>query len=151
MMFRELKQGDTIYIYDRVAVGLSTENVVSVSAPHMDKNNTAIGMVVDVNLSNTTYSFKDASEIGYTANLVISPNKSLILREVENHKASNENLLAKVDSMRDELTKIEKIIDVLSPERKEKRMMEDRLNRIEAMMERLINSKSAGNGGKGNN
>ena len=140
MMFRDLKAGDTIYLYDRVAIALTTEKVVSDSAPHIDKNNMSVGMVVDIAVANMTYTFKDSSEIGFTSNLAISSDKSNLLREVEVQKASNESQIARVDQLRAELPKLTEIIDQLNPEAKAKKMMEDRLSKIEASLEKLLNA-----------
>lgn len=144
-MFKDLKSGDTLYIYNRSDVSMSVEQIVSVSAPRLDKGN----MVVDVVVNNMTYTFKDTSETGYTANLAISPNKANILREVESQKASNETQIARVDQLKAELPKLSEIIDQLNPERREKKIMEDRLSKIEANLEKLLsNLKPMNNGGK---
>lgn len=146
MMFKDLKQGDSLYIYDRVAISLSNEKVVSVSAPRMDKGS----LVVDVAVQNMTYTFKDTSEVGFTPTLAISSNRESILREVESQKASNESQIARVDQLRAELPKLSEIIDQLNPDAKAKKIMEDRLSKIEASLERLLNAnlKPMNNGSK---
>lgn len=132
MLFKDIKIGDNVYVYDRIAITLTTEKVINASAPKLDKGNVAAGMVVDVSLSNNlTYTFKDSSEVGYTTNLVISADKSAILREVEAQKAGNEAQLARVETLRAELPKLESVIDQLSPERLERKQNEERLNRME--------------------
>lgn len=132
MLFKDIKIGDNVYVYDRIAITLTTEKVINASAPKLDKGNVAAGMVVDVSLSNNlTYTFKDSSEVGYTANLIISPDKSAVLREVEAQKAGNEAQLARVETLRAELPKLESVIDQLSPERLERKQNEERLNRME--------------------
>lgn len=150
MLFRDIKTGDTLYIYDRVAIGLSTDKVVNVSAPHLDKNNMSAGMVVDVTIGNSLqYTFKDSSECGYTANLVISADRSAILREVEMQKANNETQIMRVDQLKEELPKLDIIIDSLNPDLKQKKVQEERMNKMEEsiasmkeMVEILIKQKN---------
>lgn len=130
MMFRDLKQGDTLYVYDRVAIMLSAEKVVNVSAPHLDKNNVANGMMVDVTIGNVQYSFKDASEVGYTTNLVISPNRACVLREVKNHKTNNETQISMTPRLQEELPKLDAVIEELEPELKEKKEQDAKLAKL---------------------
>lgn len=77
-IFKNVKAGDTVYIYDRIAVTLHADKVVSVSDPYM----VGAGMVVDVTIGKTTYIFKECSAVGYTPNLVISTDESIILHEI---------------------------------------------------------------------
>ena len=146
MMFRDLKVGDTLYIYDRASIALTAEQVSSVSAPRVDKS----GMVVDVAVGNMTYTFRDSSEVGFTPTLVISSERANLLREVVAHKMGNESQIARVDQLKAELPKLDAVIDQLDPNRKEKKMMEDRLSKIEANLEKLLNAnlKPVANGSK---
>lgn len=146
MMFRDLKVGDTLYIYDRASIALTAEQVSSVSAPRVDKS----GMVVDVAVGNMTYTFRDSSEVGFTPTLVISSDRANLLREVVAHKMGNESQIARVDQLKAELPKLDAVIDQLDPNRKEKKMMEDRLSKIEANLEKLLNAnlKPVANGSK---
>lgn len=145
MMFRDVKVGDTLYIYDRASIALTAEQVSSVSAPRVDK----AGMVVDVAVGNMTYTFRDSSEVGFTPTLVISSDRANLLREVVAHKVGNESQIARVDQLKAELPKLDAVIDQLDPNRKEKKMMEDRLSKIEANLEKLLtNLKPVANGSK---
>lgn len=144
-MFKDVKVGDTLYIYDRVAITLTAEQVSSVSAPRVDK----ASMVVDVAVGNMTYTFRDSSEVGFTPTLVISPERTNLLREVEAQKMSNESQISRVDQLRAELPKLDAIIDQLSPERKEKKQQEERMAKMEqsignltAMISQFMNSNS---------
>lgn len=137
MMFRDVKVGDNLYVYDRSAISLRVDKVVNVSAPKLDKTNMAAGMVVDVSIADVTYTFRDASEIGFAGNLVISTDKSSILREVEGQKSNNESQIARVDQLKAELPKLDSVIDQLSPERKEKKVQEERMAKLEDSIGKL--------------
>lgn len=89
MLFKDLKNGFPVYIYDRNQIEVSQGKVVNVSMPHIDKGtfNMQANMVVDITIENkgcpTTYTFKDNTETGYTDSLVITTDKANIIREIE--------------------------------------------------------------------
>lgn len=129
MIFKDLKCGDTIYIYDRTAFTLTTDKVASVSAPHFDPRNVS-RMIVDVAVGSVdmTYQFNESAEIGYYQNLVLSPNGVMILREVETQRA---NSVSNFERLKAEIPKLDAIIETLSPEKKESRQTEERVSKIE--------------------
>lgn len=130
MLFKDLKVGDTLYLFDKNAITLSIEKVVSVSAPHVDTN-CAVGMVVDVKVSNRSFTMRDTADICYTDTLVISPDRTTMLREVEAQKANDEALIAREKALKEELPKLDTVIDQLAPERKERKEHEERIIRVE--------------------
>ena len=109
----------------------------------------AFCMLADVNPSKAS-EFLDC----YNGSLVISPNKDLVLKEVESCKENDLSILARKDSIEEGIKKLDVIIDQLSPERKEKKEQDERLNRIEEsvgalkdMVELIIKQRTNGNGG----
>lgn len=159
MLFKDLKTGDTLYLFDKNAISLVQDKVVSISAPHVDTN-CAVGMVVDVKVSNRSFTMRDTADICYTDSLVITPDRTAMLREVEAQKMNDETLIARVESVRAEIPKLDEIIDLLSPEKRERKLHEERLNKmddsinglkesvgnIKDMLEAIIKQKA--NGGK---
>jgi predicted ribosome quality control (RQC) complex YloA/Tae2 family protein len=87
-------------------------------------------MMVDVTIGNVQYSFKDASEVGYTTNLVISPNRACVLREVKNHKTNNETQISMTPRLQEELPKLDVVIEELEPELKEKKEQDAKLAKL---------------------
>ena len=155
MAFRDIKAGDPIYIFDRTKITLTSEIVESVTPPHIDQSNPSVGMVVDVTFNGTPHRFKESQEVGCFSPYVYSPDQSLILREVEAKRMSNESQISKVDQLRGELPKLDAIIDQLSPERKEKKQQEERMQKMErtidnltAMISQFVTSNNKQNGGK---
>lgn len=130
MLFKDLKVGDTLYLFDKNAITLSIEKVVSVSAPHIDAS-CAIGMLVDVKTAGRSFAMRDTSEICYTDSLIISPDRTAVLREVEAQKANNAALIAREDELKAEQPKLDAVIDQLAPERKERKEHEERIIRVE--------------------
>lgn len=151
MLFKDLKVGDTLYLFNKNNINLLMEKVVSVSAPRVDSN-IAMGMVVDISISNKTYTMKESSDICYTGNFIISSDRNSILREVESQKANNEALIAREEILKAEQPKLDSIIDQLAPERKERKEQEERMHRMEKqlgaltnMVEQLIKNRKSNN------
>lgn len=94
MLFKDLKQGCSVYMFDRNNIEVHTVQVVTVSTPHMDKYNNQFDMVVDVavlDAGNTqTYTFKDSNEVGYTGQLMITPNKECVIKELQLLKSQSQ-------------------------------------------------------------
>lgn len=150
MLFKDLKTGDTLYLFDKNAISLVQDKVVSISAPHVDTN-CAVGMVVDVKVSNRSFTMRDTADICYTDTLIISPDRTTMLREVEAQKANDEALLAREKAIKEELPKLDAVIDLLSPERRERKEQEERMNRVEEklgtlteMIELMLKNKKDG-------
>ena len=151
MLFKDLKVGDTLYLFNKNNISLLMEKVVSVSAPRVDSN-IAMGMVVDISISNKTYTMKESSDICYTGNFIISSDRNSILRELESQKANNEALIAREEILKAEQPKLDSIIDQLAPERKERKEQEERMHRMEKqlgaltnMVEQLIKNRKSNN------
>ena len=74
-------------MFDRNNIEVHTVQVVTVSTPHMDKYNNQFDMVVDVAVLDAgktqTYTFKDSNEVGYTGQLMITPNKECVIKELQ--------------------------------------------------------------------
>lgn len=111
MTFQDIKNGGAVYVYDRSNITLSTEIVESVTPPHVEP---VLGMVVDVVMNGTPYRFKATQEVGYNSPFVYSPDRERIIREIENHRSSNEALIAKTDMLKEENLKIEALINTLT-------------------------------------
>lgn len=139
-MFRDLKAGDTLYVFNRQTLELTTHKIVSVSLPRIEKVGMSTSSVVDVNVENTTYTLVDSSEIGFNGNLVISYDTKLVSREVENRLANNKHGIASVDTLKAEVPKLEEIIDMLNPEIKEKKQTDERLSSLEKQMDNINDS-----------
>ena len=126
MLFKDLKNGFPVYIYDRNSIEVMQGKVVTVSAPHIDKGNfnMTASMVVDITIEHqgcpTTYTFKDNTETGYTGSLVITTDKSNIIREIEAAKEKYTAILADYN-----------------PAIKEKRAIDERFGKLENSMDEL--------------
>ena len=143
MLFKDLKNGFPVYIYDRNSIEVSQGKVVNVSMPHIDKGNFNMqaSMVVDITIENngcpTTYTFRDNTETGYTSSLVISTDKANIIREIEAAKEQSEEALSQVEQHKIRLQKYETILADYNPAVKEKKAIDERFGKIESSMDEL--------------
>lgn len=143
MLFKDLKKGYPIFIFDRVDVSVSQGKVVNdVGLPHVDAHyGNPMEMVVDVTLEangqTKTYTFKDGTDTGYVNNLVISTGRDAILREVEALKTQSEQELSKRPTYESNIEKCSVILSEFNPAFKEKKETEERFTKVESSIGEL--------------
>lgn len=135
-MFKNLKAGSIIYIFDRVNVVFTQETVTNVTPPHYDNHySNPMDMVVDVSIDGhkNPYTLKDSADVGYTRNdtVIITTDINKALREVEAVKAQSEQILSKKDVYESNVQKCSDILSEYSPSFKEKRDNEERFSNLE--------------------
>lgn len=140
MLFKDVKQGYPLYIFDRNNVSIKTGNVTAVSFPHISTKVNS-GMVVDVTVNidgaSQQYEIKDVSECAYVGTTMLSPNIDSVLNEVKVVKAQSEEIIKSIDKHQETINKCAALLAEFDPAYKEKRVNEERLNRIEKSIEKL--------------
>lgn len=151
MLFKDLKPGYPIFLFSRTNVEVRQGKIVNVTPPHLDTHyGNPTEMVVDITIEDNgqtfTYAFKDSTEVGYTKDLVVSPGRDVILREVEVMKTQSEQALAQVDNHKAIVEKCSQILSEFNPALKERKETEERFSKLEgsvgelkSMMQSLIN------------
>lgn len=143
MLFKDLKNGFPVYIYDRNMIEVSQGKVINVSMPHMDKGNFNMqaSMVVDITIDQkgnpTTYTFRDDTETGYTGSLVITTDKANIIREIEASKEQSEEALSQVEQHKHRIERYTSILADYNPAIKEKKEIDERFGKLENSMVEL--------------
>lgn len=142
MLFKELKSGYPIFLFDRTNLEVTQGKVVNVSPSHLDTHygnptEMVVDLTVDVGGQTTTYTFKDSTEVGYAKNLVISSGRDVILREVEIVKTQAEQALAQVDSHKVAVEKCSQILSEFNPALKEKKETDERFSKLEGSVGEL--------------
>lgn len=137
MLFKDLKTNYPVYIFDKAVTSVQEGKVVNTGLPHFDLSQPSYSrMVTDVTIKvgdiTKTYTFKDDSDIGYADNLVISPSRDVILREVESVKDQSEQILEQVDLHKTTVDKCNKILSEFNPVFKEKKETEQRFSQLES-------------------
>lgn len=140
MLFKDLKTGYSVYVFDREKVTFTHSKVLSITPPHFDSHyGNPTEMVVDVSIEGfqAPYTFKDNTDTGYVNNLVISTDREKGLREVEALKAQSEQALSKKDLYESNIEKCSQILSEFSPSFKEKRENEARFTKLEGSVDEL--------------
>lgn len=142
MLFKDLKTGYPIFLFSRTNVEVRQGKVINVTPPHLDTHyGNPTEMVVDLTVEDNgqtfTYAFKDSTEIGYTKDLVVSPGREAILREVEIMKTQSEQALAQVENHRTVVEKCNHILSEFNPVLKERRENEERFSKLEGSVGEL--------------
>lgn len=140
MLFKDLKSGYPIYIFDRDKVTFTQTKVLSVNPPHFDNHyGNPTEMVVDVTIEGMPkpYTFKENTDTGYLNNLVITTERDKALLEVENLQAQSEQAWNKRGTYKEIADKCAQIRAEFSPAFKEKKETEERFSKLEGSVSEL--------------
>lgn len=142
MLFKDLKNGYPLFIFDRDKVTFAQARVVDVTPPHFDSHfGNPTEMVVDVTIEGFSrpYTFKDSTDTGYVNNVVITTDRDKGLKEVEALKAQSEQALSKKEMYEANVEKCSQILSEYSPVFKEKKENEERFTKLEGSVSELTN------------
>lgn len=145
MYFKDLKQDYTVYLFDKYDISVKQGKVISVGLPHFDNKNFNAGtkMVVDVSINvdgkTQIYTLKEDTDTGYTDSIVISTDRSNIIREIEMAKAQSEEVLSQVDEHTKRVAKYTEILAEFNPAIKEKQEIDQRFGKLEDSINEIKN------------
>lgn len=135
MIFKDIKQGYTIYLFDRNTIEVTEGKVTAAGASHLDKMNSLFEMVVDITIDASgktqTYTFKDSNEVGYAGQLMITPNRDAVIKEIQVLKSQAEDALSKVNKEKETVEKCTSLLSTFDPVYKEKKETDERFNKLE--------------------
>lgn len=140
MLFKDLKSGYPIYIFDRDKVAFIQAKILSVTPPHFDNHyGNPTEMVVDVSIEGMPkpYTFKENTDTGYINNLVITTERDKALLEVETLQTQSEQAWNKRDTYKEIADKCAQIRAEFSPAFKEKKENEERFSKLEGSVSEL--------------
>lgn len=142
MTFKELKQGYPVYILDKEKLTVKQGKVVNASFPRIDNQPTGRQMVVDITLEqngkNAVYTMPEDAAVVYANNLVLSTEQNCLAVEVEKMKADAERILATVETQKEIIEVADDLLAQLNPSFKEKKETEQRFEKIENRLDKLI-------------
>lgn len=142
MTFKELKQGYPVYILDKEKLTVKQGKVVNASFPRIDNQPTGRQMVVDITLEqngkNAVYTMPEDAAVVYANNLVLSTEQHCLAVEVEKMKADAERVLATVETQKEIIEVADDLLAQLNPSFKEKKETEQRFEKIESRLDKLI-------------
>jgi len=151
MTFKDIKTGYNIYMLHKGDdMSLAIGKVISVSAPripqgaNMFQPNQTQQLVVDITIDENgqqkTYTIPDMLEVTYAGtDLAIATSKEAVVREIEAMKGRADDVIGSIDKQRKISSQCAKLLEEYNPAMKEKRENEERFQRLEVMMEKIMN------------
>lgn len=141
MIFKDVKQGQSIYLFDRNNIDVQEGKVTQVGVSHVDTFNKPFEMVTDITIDQNgtikTYTFKDSNEVSYAGQLMITPNRDAVLREIHVLKSQTEDALNKVDQYKETVEKCNTLLSTFDPVYKEKKDTDEKFEKLEQSIKEL--------------
>lgn len=137
ILFKDLKQGHTVHFFNRKTAKYEQGIIASdPSLPHYQA--TQPTMVVDVAISigseTKTYSIPETLSTTYYGDTCISTDMPSILREIDQLYNQAEAAISSVPTWENIKQKCSELRDTLNPEVKEKKMLDQRMTKLENNM-----------------
>lgn len=136
MTFKDLKQGDTLYVIDKANAEAKIGKINSIIlSPGLQPGQ--IGIFKDVNIAlgntNKTYTVNQDwdTALADNQNTVITPNMDRALTEIKDIKKTCEDIVSHIDKYKENVKKCDKLLAELDPSFKEKQAYEQRFSKIE--------------------
>lgn len=143
MNFKDLQKGNELFILNRDTMDVKRGTVTNTTAPHPDSNMPmTLHQVVDITVlvdgKPIVYVAQESASVTYCGSLTISCSKECILNEIKAIKTQCEQVLSSVDDTKIKLDKCNVAISDLDDAFREKQANDARLNKLEKMMQSLL-------------
>ena len=137
LLFKDLKMGHSVHFFNRKTA--SYEQGIIASAPSLPHYQSAQPtMVVDVAITvgsdTKTYSIPETLSTTYYGDICISTELPAILNEIDQLSNQAEAAISAMPKWEEIRTKCSDLRDTLNPEIKEKKQLDDRMNKLETSM-----------------
>ena len=140
MTFKEIQQGQILYILDKDSIRLKTAKVTS-TLPHIETpaalytTQSSLQLMRDITIeedgTNKTYSIPEHLSITYAGNKVLATNSQLLTSEVERMVCDAEKALSQVSHYEEVKQKAPDLLAQLNPAYKERMENDKRFTKIE--------------------
>ncbi len=140
MMFKELKSGYPIYLFDRASLKYEQAKVMNVQPNYQ----AAYGkMEVNVTVQTedgrqNTYSVTDTEQTAYASTLLIAVSKDCVINEINLLKNNSEEILGKVDEHKRTVRECGKLLEELDTAFRDQQKTERRLSCLEETMQEIL-------------
>lgn len=139
MLLKDCQRGYPIFILNRNEINACQGKIIDVSRPHFDNRNpTSTSMVIDVTVEidgkQTSFVMPESANVAYTDSLVISCDRTDIMREVEVICSRNEEELKQTAVREKTVQKCKAIIEEWNPAIRQQREADERMSKMEREM-----------------
>lgn len=141
MMFKELKAGYPVYLFDRASLAYEQAKVMNV-LPNYNVGNYG-KMEVNITIQTkdgkqNTYSVADTEQSAYAGNLLVSTNKECVINEINALRNNSDEILQNVDSHKRIVKECDKLLAELDTGFRDKKNTERRLDTLEQTMQEIL-------------
>ena len=141
MMFKELKSGYPIYLFDRASLRYEQAKVMSAQPNYQP---TTIGKL-ETNITvqtkdgkQNTYSVTDSEQAAYAGTLLIASNKEAVINEVNILKSNSEEVLNKVEEHKHIVSECGKLLSELDTTFRDQQRTNERLDKLENKLDEIF-------------
>ena len=141
MMFKELKSGYPIYLFDRASLRYEQAKVMSAQPNYQS---TPIGKL-ETNITvqtqdgkQNTYSVTDSEQAAYAGTLLIASNKEAVINEINILKSNSEEMLNKVEEHKHIVSECGKLLAELDTTFRDQQRTNERLDNLENKLDEIF-------------
>lgn len=140
-MFKELKAGYPMYLFDRASLAYEQAKVMNV-LPNYNVGNYG-KMEVNITIQTkdgkqNTYSVSDTEQSAYAGNLLVSTSKECVINEINALRNNSDEILQNVDSHKRIVKECDKLLAELDTGFRDKKNTERRLDTLEQTMQEIL-------------
>ena len=139
-MFKELKSGYPIYLFDRASLKYEQAKVMNVQPNYQAAyGKMEVNVTVQTKDGNqNTYSVADAEQTAYAGSLLIACAKECVINEVRAINAQAEETLGKVSEFENTVKVCNELLETLDTSFREQQATDKRLSKLEEGMAELL-------------
>lgn len=139
MIFKDIKQGNTVYMLDKGQLTTKCCRVTA-TAPHLSagigtftqaQGQLMVDVTIDDGGKTTTFTIPENLAVTFAGDLVLATSQQGLSSEVERMKAEGERILASVERQKSVIEKSGELLARLNPQYREKQETEKRFRGIE--------------------
>lgn len=140
MMFKELKSGYPIYLFDRASLKYEQARVMNVQPNYKTTfGKMEVNVTVQTHDGNQNiYSVADTEQLAYANTLLLTTNKDCIINEVNALKTNSEEILSKIDEHKRIVEECSKLLSELDTTFRDQQQTEKRLSNLEDTMQEIL-------------
>lgn len=141
MMFKELKSGYPIYLFDRASLKYEQAKVMNAQPNYQP---TTIGKL-ETNITvqtkdgkQNTYSVTDSEQAAYAGTLLVAATKEAVINEINILKSNSEEVLNKVEEHKHVVSECGKLLAELDTTFRDQQRTNERLDNLENKLDEIF-------------
>lgn len=146
IQFRELRAGHVVHLLNKAQMEARQGKVVNVGTPYPEPSKPGqiaptINRLIDITIESEgqtqTYAIPETTSVTFAGDIVLSTEPDALIREVQAMRSQSEQAIAAFDMHKQRLSQCDAILEELDTSFRDKRVVEERLSRVEGFMEEI--------------